>query len=251
MVRRCGGGGTGGTCFAGTAAAVDVTLPLPSFHLPLPPRRFPPPQVNNMGSSVGPIKVYPLYSTLPPQQQQRIFDPAPPAARPGGPAGRKIIGSTNIAETSLTIDGIVYVIDPGFAKQKVRRRRGAVGAGTGGSRGEAATDLPVLRHPHRPHRRTCRPRRSMPRRRPVSWPRRPASTPATPTARRSARSRRWWPRAARPPPRCPACWRTIASRRCSKTPSTPSTSARRSGACCTPTPVRAQGSVCMCVVCVL
>lgn len=52
-------------------------------HLPILSPPFPP-QVNNMGEAVGPIKVYPLYSTLPPQQQQRIFDPAPPAARPGG-----------------------------------------------------------------------------------------------------------------------------------------------------------------------
>jgi pre-mRNA-splicing factor ATP-dependent RNA helicase DHX15/PRP43 len=71
----------------------------------------------------GPLKVVPLYSTLPPQQQQRIFDAAPPPARPGGPPGRKVVVSTNIAETSLTIDGIVYVVDPGFSKQKVYNPR--------------------------------------------------------------------------------------------------------------------------------
>lgn len=44
--------------------------------------------------------------------QTRIFDPAPPGSR-------KVVIATNIAETSLTIDGIYYVVDPGFVKQKV------------------------------------------------------------------------------------------------------------------------------------
>src|ERR1700761_1990766 len=74
-------------------------------------------------ADAGPMKVYPLYGTLPPAQQQKIFEPAPPPRKPGGRPGRKCVVSTNIAETSLTIDGIVYVVDPGFSKQKVYNPR--------------------------------------------------------------------------------------------------------------------------------
>ncbi|CAO3645325.1 unnamed protein product [Cunninghamella blakesleeana] len=51
----------------------------------------------------------PLFAALPPSQQQKVFDPAPPNTR-------KVILATNIAETSITIPGIKYVIDCGLAK---------------------------------------------------------------------------------------------------------------------------------------
>ncbi|CAH1783851.1 unnamed protein product [Owenia fusiformis] len=79
-------------------------------------------EIDNLGPDVGEMKCIPLYSTLPPNLQQRIFESAPPK-RSNGAIGRKCVVSTNIAETSLTIDGIVFVIDPGFAKQKVYNPR--------------------------------------------------------------------------------------------------------------------------------
>jgi len=75
------------------------------------------------GPERGELVVYPLYSSLPPRQQKRIFDAAPGPRVAGGMPGRKVVVSTNIAETSLTIDGIVYVVDPGFSKQKVYNPR--------------------------------------------------------------------------------------------------------------------------------
>ncbi|KAJ2908590.1 DEAH-box ATP-dependent RNA helicase prp22, partial [Coemansia aciculifera] len=63
-----------------------------------------------LGSMVPELVILPMYSSLPSETQSRIFEPAPPGSR-------KIIISTNIAETSVTIDGIYYVVDPGFVKQ--------------------------------------------------------------------------------------------------------------------------------------
>ena len=75
------------------------------------------------GKDVPELVVYPLYSSLTPAQQQKIFSKAPAPKVVGGLPGRKVVVSTNIAETSLTIDGIVYVVDPGFSKQKVYNPR--------------------------------------------------------------------------------------------------------------------------------
>ncbi|KAI2733487.1 hypothetical protein CBS147332_502 [Penicillium roqueforti] len=63
-----------------------------------------------LGPTVPELVVLPVYSALPSEMQSRIFDPAPPG-------GRKVVIATNIAETSITIDQIYYVIDPGFVKQ--------------------------------------------------------------------------------------------------------------------------------------
>nr|XP_009860657.1 ATP-dependent RNA helicase DHX8 [Ciona intestinalis] len=69
-------------------------------------------RMKSLGPEVPELIILPVYSALPSEMQTRIFDPAPPGSR-------KVVIATNIAETSLTIDGIYYVVDPGFVKQNV------------------------------------------------------------------------------------------------------------------------------------
>ncbi|KAK9715732.1 hypothetical protein RND81_06G185800 [Saponaria officinalis] len=69
-------------------------------------------RMKTLGKNVPELIILPVYSALPSEMQSRIFDPAPPGKR-------KVVVATNIAEASLTIDGIFYVVDPGFAKQNV------------------------------------------------------------------------------------------------------------------------------------
>ena len=67
-------------------------------------------------SSIPKLQILPLFAALPQHVQQRVFERAPPRTR-------KVIISTNIAETSLTVPGIRYVIDSGKCKKKQYRSR--------------------------------------------------------------------------------------------------------------------------------
>uniref|UniRef100_A0A8C1Q360 Pre-mRNA-splicing factor ATP-dependent RNA helicase PRP16 n=1 Tax=Cyprinus carpio TaxID=7962 RepID=A0A8C1Q360_CYPCA len=58
------------------------------------------------------LAVLPIYSQLPSDLQAKIFQKAPDGVR-------KCIVATNIAETSLTVDGIMFVVDAGYCKLKV------------------------------------------------------------------------------------------------------------------------------------
>ena len=61
----------------------------------------------HLAGRAAPVEILPLYGRLSAADQHRVF-----AAHPG----RRIVLSTNVAETSLTVPGIRYVIDPGTAR---------------------------------------------------------------------------------------------------------------------------------------
>src|SRR5699024_4497690 len=62
------------------------------------------------GRGALPVEVLPLFGRLSAQDQQKIFSP------PKAGTYRRVILSTNVAETSLTVPGITYVIDSGLAR---------------------------------------------------------------------------------------------------------------------------------------
>lgn len=63
----------------------------------------------------------PLYALLPAEEQARVFQPPPPGHR-------LVIVATNVAETSLTIPGVRYVVDAGRSKQRLLDHSGGSAA---------------------------------------------------------------------------------------------------------------------------
>lgn len=67
-------------------------------------------RLDELEKNVPPMLIMPIYSQLRSEEQAKIFDFS---------QFRKCIVATNIAETSLTLDGVRYVIDTGYCKLKV------------------------------------------------------------------------------------------------------------------------------------
>jgi len=66
-------------------------------------------RMKKLGKNAPELIILPAYGSMPSEMQSRIFEPAPLGAR-------KLVVATNIAEASITVDGIYFVVDPGMAK---------------------------------------------------------------------------------------------------------------------------------------
>ncbi|OAX84923.1 hypothetical protein ACJ72_00709 [Emergomyces africanus] len=86
-------------------------------------------RANSLHAKAQSLLPLPLYAGLTTEQQLYVFEPAPENTR-------KVIVSTNIAEASVTIEGIVYVIDCGFAKLRAYSPRTGI---------ETLTPTPISR----------------------------------------------------------------------------------------------------------
>lgn len=73
------------------------------------------------GVRYPPLRALPLYGSLPPHEQLRVFD------RPVR-ASRKVVVATNVAEASVTLPGIAYVIDCGYARMRAYNPRNCLEA---------------------------------------------------------------------------------------------------------------------------
>ncbi|KAK9828750.1 hypothetical protein WJX72_001917 [[Myrmecia] bisecta] len=69
-------------------------------------------RANQLPAKYQSLAILPLFAALPPDQQARVFQPAPVGAR-------KVILATNIAETSITVPGVRFTIDTGFVKTRM------------------------------------------------------------------------------------------------------------------------------------
>eukprot|EP00929_Paragymnodinium_shiwhaense_P000979 TRINITY_DN101192_c0_g1_i1.p1 TRINITY_DN101192_c0_g1~~TRINITY_DN101192_c0_g1_i1.p1 ORF type:complete len:738 (+),score=136.83 TRINITY_DN101192_c0_g1_i1:79-2292(+) len=69
------------------------------------------------------IVVFALHGSQSLELNLKAFEPAPPAKTDGGRPGRRVVLSTGIAETSLALDGIAFVVDTGFGTQRVYNPR--------------------------------------------------------------------------------------------------------------------------------
>jgi hypothetical protein len=72
-----------------------------------------------LGRTADRLWVVPMYGSLPAREQLAAFDSAPHGTR-------KVVVATNIAEASITIPGVVYVVDCGFVKLRALNGRNGI-----------------------------------------------------------------------------------------------------------------------------